>query len=246
MLHRARYGWPVSDASFDLSIEGSVGKQTTHESVLARLRKAILAGQLPAGTHLVQADVAAQLGVSTTPVREALRDLAAQGLVQLDTFRGAVVKSFDEDDVREVFELRMLLEPLALRKHIEAGIAEELPPLRELQASMDRTKDPIAWLELNGQFHETLANVPGSPRLREFLRTLQDAASVYVNMTVESSAKWMASGTKQHRALIDACARGDADEAAQVAAAHIADTLEVVVRDAGPLLRPARDDAGSS
>jgi DNA-binding GntR family transcriptional regulator len=226
----------MSNARVPLRLEGALGAQTAHKSVLARLRKAILTGELPAGTHLVQADVAAQLGVSTTPVREALRDLSGQGLVQLDTHRGAVVKSFDEDDVREVFELRMVLEPLAVRKRINAGIEADLPRLRELQAAMDKAKDPIPWLELNAEFHATLVDTPGSPRLREFLRSLQDASSVYVNMTAESSSKWMKSGGGEHRALIEACAGGNADEAAEVALAHLTNTFEQIVADAGPVL----------
>lgn len=197
--------------------------------MLSRLRKGILTGLLPSGTHLVQTDIAAEFGVSTTPVREALRDLAGQGLVQLDTHRGAVVRVFDFEDMQEVFELRSLIEPYAVRRRVEGGMAEDLPRLEALQDEMDRTEDPARWLELNAAFHSIFTNFDHVSRLHDMLERLQDATSVYVAMTAQTSPDWMGTGNLSHREIIDACKRGDADRAAQLAREHIDATRRSVV-----------------
>lgn len=92
------------------------GRQTAHQFTLDVLRTAILDGSLPAGTPLVQTDIAQQLDVSTTPVREALRELSAEGLVRVDAHRGAVVQGLSIADIREIFEVRLLLEPEVFRR----------------------------------------------------------------------------------------------------------------------------------
>lgn len=203
--------------------------RTAHGSVLSRLRKGILTGVLPSGMHLVQTDIAAEFGVSTTPVREALRDLAGQGLVQLDTHRGAVVRVFDLEDMQEVFELRSLIEPYAVRRRVEGGMAEDLPQLEALQDQMDRTEDTARWLELNAAFHSIFTKFGHASRLHDMLESLQDATSVYVAMTAQTSADWMGAGNLAHREIIDACKRGDAERAAQLAREHIESTRTSVV-----------------
>ncbi len=83
------------------------------------LRKAILNGELTSGSRLVQAELAAMLDVSTTPLREALRDLATEGPVQFDPHRGAIVTELSEDDLHDIYELRLVLEPLAMRQAVD-------------------------------------------------------------------------------------------------------------------------------
>jgi DNA-binding GntR family transcriptional regulator len=82
------------------------GGQTAHEFARATLRHAILTGQIPGGSRLVQTDLAAQLSLNTTPVREALRDLATEGLIRFDPHRGAVVHRLTQREVDEVYRIR--------------------------------------------------------------------------------------------------------------------------------------------
>ena len=89
-------------------------RKTAHEFVREVLRRAILSGELTGSTRLVQAELAATLEVSTTPVREALRDLASEGLIRFDPHRGAVVEELSRDELNEVYAIRKVLEPLAL------------------------------------------------------------------------------------------------------------------------------------
>src|SRR5690242_7828107 len=92
----------------DLAISG--GRRTAHEFVRESLRRAILRGDLTGGERLIQADIAATLEVSTTPVREALRDLAAEGLISLDRHRGGVVRGLNWEDMEEIRKIRHQLE----------------------------------------------------------------------------------------------------------------------------------------
>ena len=133
-------------------LEGPARTRTVHEYVLKSLRDAIIDGRLTGGTHLVQTDLATQFEVSITPVREALRDLATEGLVAFDPHRGALVRILDLDEVREVYELRMALEPLMVRRVIERITSEQLAHADELRHQMEQTESVSAWAELNRQF----------------------------------------------------------------------------------------------
>ena len=98
------------------SIANTGGRRTAHEFVKDSLRRAILRGDLSGGARLIQADLAAMLNVSTTPVREALRDLATEGLITLDRHRGGVVRELNWLELMEEIRLiRQQLEPLAVR-----------------------------------------------------------------------------------------------------------------------------------
>src|SRR5688500_20338979 len=101
-------------------------RQTAHEFVRETLRKAILRGDLPGGSRLVQADIAARLKVSTTPVREALRDLATEGMITLDPHRGGVVRELNWDDMQEIVMIRHALGPQINRLPIERISIDEI------------------------------------------------------------------------------------------------------------------------
>jgi len=94
-------------------------RQTTVEYVKDTLRKAILGGELVGGTRLVQADLAAALETSTTPVREALRDLTSEGLIRSDPHRGSVVYEPNAYELDEIYQICRVLEPLAIRHAVE-------------------------------------------------------------------------------------------------------------------------------
>src|SRR5947207_973202 len=94
-------------------------------------------------------DLTAQFGVSTTPVREALQDLAREGLVSLDPHRGAVVRALEVAEVREIYELRMVLEPILLRRAAARLDAAAVDRAQELQEQMAVEADVSRWAELN-------------------------------------------------------------------------------------------------
>lgn len=110
--------------------------RTAHDHVAF----AILSGELSGGTRLLQTKLAAELDLSTTPLREALRDLAMEGLVVFDPHRGAVVRTLDIDEVREIYELRITLEPIMVRRVAERITAEQFDRAEEL-AMKDAVRD---------------------------------------------------------------------------------------------------------
>src|SRR5690606_28953047 len=112
------------------------------------LLQEILTGQLRGGKRLVQADLANRFGVSTTPVREALQELASEGVVRLDPHRGAVVSEFSKHDLMEIFELRRVLEPIVMRLALPEFGAAELETLRTLCRQMEATRDVARWVQL--------------------------------------------------------------------------------------------------
>jgi DNA-binding GntR family transcriptional regulator len=226
-------------------LDASQERRTAHQFVRDTLRRAILSGALAGGTRLVQADIAAQLKVSTTPVREALRDLIADGLILFDPHRGAIVRGVEIAEVIEVYEIRRTLEPLAVRKAAQRITAEEIAAAEALQNRMDNEEDLATWAELNLRFHSLIERAAGSPRLQSIVKSLQDASAIYVAHCLTLDRRRLTAGNREHRSLLTALRRHDADRAAQVLVAHLDATLEAILAsrsDDGhkPRTRPAR------
>ncbi|HZD00827.1 MAG TPA: GntR family transcriptional regulator [Actinomycetes bacterium] len=207
---------------------------TAHELVRETLRRAILSGLLPGGTRLVQADIAAQLSVSTTPVREALRDLAGEGLIRIDAHRGAVVHELDMSELEELYEIRKALEPLGLRKTLERLTDAELSAAAALQERMDQETDAGAWTELNWRFHTLIQQPAHSPRLSALIKSLQDASAQYVGHSLLKVSGRMNEGNAEHHGILDALGARDADRAAKILHDHLDRTLKAIVKTYGP------------
>lgn len=206
------------------------GIRTAHRTVTDRLRQAILDGQLAGGTRLIQAELAEQLAVSVTPVREALRDLASEGLVDFDAFRGAVVHTPTLEELEEIYELRQLLAPVAVRAGVENVTAEEVERLVGLARAMRSEGDPAEWVNLNRQFHVLLDTAARRPRLQEILGRLADLSALYVGVSVGQTKTRRQRADRDHVAIARAYRDGDADTAVEITLRHLSDTLEVVRR----------------
>jgi DNA-binding GntR family transcriptional regulator len=200
-------------------------RRTAHQSVVAALRQAILSGAIPGGMRLVQADVAAQFGVSNTPVREALRQLATEGLIRFDSYRGAVVENPTAEDVQEVYELLLVLEPLAARRAAKRMSDEEVRQLRALHEQMCASEDVADWVQLNRRFHTLMHEAAASPRLVGILNSLRDASTPQVAMAVNAGLG-LGRSNAEHAEIVAALQRGDAERVADVMASHLAGTLQ--------------------
>lgn len=222
----------ATDGALELAGLPGVRRPTTiHEMVRDTMRLAILSGRLPRGTHLVQADLADQLGVSTTPVREALRDLAGEGLVQFDPHRGAVVHEPDEAELIDVYEIRKVLEPFAIQL-----AAQRISPAQLIEAErqlrvLEQEADIGAWVIGNLAFHETLERASGSARLATLVRTVQNSASLFVAQSLQTDPGRIERGNAEHRAILAAVSAGDGDKAAVLLRAHLDSTLQAVLED---------------
>lgn len=203
--------------------------KTAHEFAYESLRDRILGGQLAPGTALVQASLAQDLGISMTPVREALRNLASEGLVTMSAHRGAVVTRLDIEDAREIHQIRLLLEPAATRLAIpRAGTAM----LDEAEALIERMHDESGteWIAHNFELHSMLVSPSGSPRLLGILRVLQDAAQRYVGVAL-AHRNDIPPPEDEHRRIVAAYRAGDAEAAAQAVTDHIQSSLASFATD---------------
>jgi DNA-binding GntR family transcriptional regulator len=213
-------------------VSGALGgerRRTAHEFVRDTLRRAILSGQLPGGTRLVQAEIASELEVSTTPVREALRDLASEDLIRLDAHRGAIVREVDLDEVREIYELRSILEPHSMRRAITRITPEELAEAERIQGELDVLTDDVGrWVELNRRFHGILTDACGSPRLIGMLKSLRDTSAVYVGLSLRSAPEHLVEGNAEHHRLLAAFRARDPDAAAAAIREHLQGTMRVL------------------
>lgn len=201
------------------------GSGTARRYVLDTLRSEILRGRHRRGDRLRQEEVAARLSVSTTPVREALRDLVGEGLIELDPHRGAVVRGLTLGELREIYELRIVLEPMLVARTVADVTPAQLDRARAVQALLDDGQAPEQWAALNEAFHAVLHEGARESRLARLVDGLAKSAEPYVALSLRLAAALAAANNADHRAILDAYARGDADGAAAASAAHLARTL---------------------
>jgi len=217
---------PLADAS-------TRHRYTAHEYVRETVRHAILSGELPSGTRLVQAELAEQLDVSTTPVREALRDLASEGLIRLDAHRGGVVHELSAEEFREIYAIRLVLEPYAMRRVVERITDEELDLVAAIheRTLADPNRDTASYVDSNREFHLAIYDTAASPRLAAILKGLLDASVMYVSAGLRENPKARERALHDHSGIIDALRARDADKAAQAILDHILHPSEMMGDD---------------
>lgn len=206
----------------DSWVRADLRPTTAHEVAHATLRRAILNGELPAGTRLVQSQLAQDLRLSTTPVREALRDLATEGLIELDPHRGAIVRRLSVADLQEIYHLRIILEPEAMVLAARNRTEEELAAAEAVQARLDKEEDPVAWTELNRDFHQILTQASHSPRMIALLTQLRDTATPYVAVALRGTEEQRFEiGIEDHHELLTHLRARAGRKAAAVARRHL-------------------------
>lgn len=203
------------------------GRRTAHEFVRDSLRRAILRGDLSGGARLIQADLATMLNVSTTPVREALRDLATEGLITLDRHRGGVVRELNWSDMDEIRTIRRQLEPLAVKLVVENASEDDLRRADQIRIRMSKEKDLGNWVELNTAFHAVFHDATGSARLAAILRKFEESSAVYVAQAQRWHPEIRRHADDDHQALIEAIRSRDVDRAINVMTGHAAIAIEM-------------------
>jgi DNA-binding GntR family transcriptional regulator len=199
--------------------------RTTHATVTEHLRQAILLGQLPGGTRLVQSELAELLRVSVTPIREALRELSTQGLIELDAFRGAIVRVPTLAELEEVYEMRSVLIPLSVKKGIAKITPLQLDEATDLLRTMEQTSNPDQWIDLNRQFHNILDDATQTFQLKEVLRRLSDLSTIYINLSFTEEPLRKEESEQEHREILQAYQRKDIKAATKMTLNHLNGTL---------------------
>lgn len=190
------------------------------------VKESIIAGRYPGGARITEQEVAATSGVSRTPVREALRRLQTEGLVDFTPNFGAVVTAWTEADSDEVFELRAMLEAYGARRAARNASVGQLAGLRELaeaqyRESVERKAGYLERIsELNNRFHHALQEASSSPRLKRVLSSLIEAPLVMKTFHIYT-ADDLTRSAQHHLELCAALELRDAEWAASVMSSHI-------------------------
>jgi DNA-binding GntR family transcriptional regulator len=195
--------------------------RTVKSTLVEKLRDAIILGEYVPGQHLRLEDIAARFDISTTPVREALRDLEVEGLVSIFPHRGAVVTQLSADDLLDIYEVRATLEEMATRLAVP-NIGEDTFAQLELYIEqMDNHLGELATLvKMNHTFHFTLYCASGRRHLCELTSILRRRTQHYLHAYI-SHLGGMPVAQEEHRAVIEACRSGEAEHAARIIYEHV-------------------------
>jgi DNA-binding GntR family transcriptional regulator len=220
---------PASSDLADLIARTPARHRTATGFVEATLRSAILSGRLAGGTPLRQEDLAAAFGVSRMPVREALRQLEAQALIDFAPHKGAVVTEISAADAADTYAIRLALEPAALALSIPNLTADDLDRAADLIADMDGEPDPSRMGELNRRFHMSLYVRAGHPKLLALVESQLAAFDRYLRFHLAAKGPEHLS-QEDHRAMMAAAVEGDIGRSTEVLRRHIATAADTIAR----------------
>jgi DNA-binding GntR family transcriptional regulator len=195
--------------------------ETSAVRVREQLQDAILEGVLKPGERLRAEALAQRYGTSRTPVREALLQLEAQGLVEVEPNRGAVVRAFDRADLLDLYEVRALLEPAAAAKAARRIDAQDIARLQaNCEAAQSAGDDADAQIALNEEFHRIIGDAAGSPRLQVAMRAVAGIPRSFRQVFWHSEEQ-RAESLLCHRRLVTAFRARDEKLAEAVMRMHI-------------------------
>jgi DNA-binding GntR family transcriptional regulator len=209
------------------------------DKLASQLHARVLSGELPSGTRLRQEALAEEFGVSRTPVREALRKLEADGLVEVQPHRGAVVRGLSSREIRDAYEVRAALEALAAQfaaERISRGQLERLNRAQgEFRAALERTaarrrggrevgeREIRLWGGANDEFHQTIHEAGGNEVLASTLAQLhRNFPRDLSRLVVSESTAMLEANVREHEAILDALSRHDPGAAYELMQGHVA------------------------
>ena len=208
----------------NLKIEGY---ELLSQKVYRALKTEIIKGSLKPGTKLSEGKIAKQMEVSRTPIREALRELAAEGFVKISPNQGVVVSNASVEDVQEVLQIRGVLEGLAARLATKTINEEEIKELEKYQKRMEHytnKDDVLAFSEMDAEFHELILNICGNNRLIQIRKNLSDQAHRYRirSLSIPGRLKY---SLKEHQEIVEALKRKNPEHADRLSQKHIENVL---------------------
>ena len=228
-----------------MSLDPADGFSTKSDLAYTRVRRLILSGELGPGEVLPQATLARTIGMSTTPLREALRRLKQEGLVELDAHRDARVAPLDPAEARDLVELRQSLDPLAASLAAERRTGTELDAVHEALDGLESLSShpSIEALDHHRRFHAAIYRAAHNRLLADALDGLWDKSDRYrlVALADERDEADRARSADEHRLLYEALRDGDAPAAADVMRRHVAASLGAQAAE-----RLAEVDGGSA
>ena len=200
----------------------------SNQTIADALRNDILRGKLQGGQPLKQDEIAAQFGVSKIPVREALIQLKAEGLLNFYPNRGAFVSELSAAEADEIYIMRIALETAVLARAIPHLTVAQLQQAEETLNAIDHEENIAKWGELNWEFHATLYAPASLPRLMDTIKVLHTNIARYLVLYLAGMA-YQKKSQKEHRAILAACRHGDIEKAVTVLEGHLRGASEHLV-----------------
>lgn len=230
-------------------MDKSLKHRTLSSAIAERLRQDILGGALPSGHQLRQDALAAAYDVSRIPVREALFQLEAEGLVRIEPHKGAVVTTLSLEEVNDVFDLRVLLEPRLFARSIpdlDTADFERIDALQAEFANAIAAHDTRLWGTLNAELHAALYARANLPRTTSIVAGLLQTSDRYTRVQLSNPAA-MKRAEKEHAELIRFCRKQDVKSACALLERHIEavrkDLLQILAKRAAADRKAAKPSA---
>ncbi len=195
-------------------------QRSTPDLIADALREGILWGIFQEGQSLRQDEIASRFGVSRIPVREALRQLEAEGLVTLHLNRGATVSVLTITEAQEICEIRSALETTAIQLAIPKLTESDLEKAAEILEATQRVTDAARLAQLNWEFHAALYAIAERPRLMSMIKTLHINIDRYIRFQI-AQIDYLERSQKEHYQLLDACRQRDIKAAVKLLKQHI-------------------------
>lgn len=217
------------------ALTDEASSSTAEQEAYRYLHQALRLGRYRAGDRLIAEDIAAEVGMSRMPVREAFRRLAADGLVVLRPNRGCVVAGLTLDEIYETFEMRSVLEGLAVRLAMQWLTADIFDELQSLLERMERAgvAGSSDWVARHQEFHGHICKLSRRPKLIRQIAALHVVIEPYMRIWFDYVDKPL-SALDEHQRLIAALRTGDAAHAESVMREHILETAPMLAEFASP------------
>jgi len=204
--------------------DSAIPRQSLTSAVADKLRDQIIRGEIPEGAQLRQDAIATEYHVSRIPVREALRQLDAEGLIAIVPNRGAIVPALSPSDIGELFSIRALLEPEVLKLSIPHLTSDDFSEadevLRTYVRELRRQEHVSAWGRLNWQFHSILYSRANQPRFMAIIRNVNNSGERYTRLQL-----YLTHGVKraneEHHQILELCRQRDVTAACDLLREHI-------------------------
>ncbi len=219
--------------------------RTVASAAAEAIRIAILEGEIGPGERLKEKEIALQLGISSTPVREALQSLVAEGLIEIIPNRGAAVRTYDEATLEELYRLRALLEGYAAREAASRITEEqilELEQSNERFATLRAGEDVRSLVQENFVFHSLVLDAAGGERLAELVQKVLHVPLVY-RVYIWYSPEQKLVSEHYHRQLVHVLRERDAPRAEAVMREHVLEARDVLTRQLRQQQRADADGA---
>ncbi len=201
--------------------------RTAGQAAEELIRERIISGELPPGAALNQEELAREFGMSRIPIRDALRSLASEGLVQLRAHATASVTPLSIADLQELYEIRIALEPMLSRLALPELTLDHFAAMAASLAEMKGADDTAVWLRANNSFHQQMYAAAGRPRSEEIIRRARQQTARYTRIYYELDFQV---ADLEHEMILAAARHGQADRLAALVTAHLSAGYETMLR----------------